>query len=111
MIAAAVLGGTSLFGGIGRRFGAVVGATLIQTVQSGLVFTGVNLYLQPMVMAGIIFLAVLIDAVRTDDWPGWRSACFGQTIKPANRSRNCIARGVGCYDGGTAKGVPPPCPD
>ena len=48
VIAAAVLGGASLFGGIGTAFGAVVGATLIQTVKSGLVFTGVNLYLQPI---------------------------------------------------------------
>jgi ribose/xylose/arabinose/galactoside ABC-type transport system permease subunit len=64
VIAAAVLGGASLFGGIGSALGAVVGATLIQTVKSGLVFTGVNLYLQPIVMAGIIFLAVLIDSLR-----------------------------------------------
>jgi ribose/xylose/arabinose/galactoside ABC-type transport system permease subunit len=64
VIAAAVLGGASLFGGIGSAFGAVVGATLIQTVKSGLVFTGVNLYLQPILMAGIIFLAVLIDSLR-----------------------------------------------
>jgi ribose transport system permease protein len=64
VIAAAVLGGASLFGGIGSALGAVVGATLIQTVKSGLVFTGVNLYLQPILMAGIIFLAVLIDSLR-----------------------------------------------
>ena len=62
--AAAVLGGASLFGGIGSALGAVVGATLLQTVKSGLVLTGVNLYLQPIVMAGIIFLAVLIDSLR-----------------------------------------------
>ena len=62
VIAAAVLGGASLFGGIGSALGAVVGATLIQTVKSGLVFTGVNLYLQPILMAGIIFLAVLVDS-------------------------------------------------
>ena len=51
VIAAAVLGGASLFGGVGSALGAVVGATLIQTVKSGLVFTGVNLYLQPILMA------------------------------------------------------------
>lgn len=64
VIAAAVLGGASLFGGIGSALGAVVGATLIQTVKSGLVFTGVNLYLQPIAMAAIIFLAVLVDSLR-----------------------------------------------
>lgn len=64
VIAAAVLGGASLFGGIGSALGAVVGATLIQAVKSGLVFTGVNLYLQPIAMAAIIFLAVLVDSLR-----------------------------------------------
>ena len=65
VITAAVLGGTSLFGGVGSAFGSVVGSTLIQAVQSGMVFVGVNLYLQPMVLAGIIFLAVFVDALRT----------------------------------------------
>lgn len=65
VITAAVLGGTSLFGGAGTAFGAVVGSTLVQMVQSGMVFTGVNLYLQPMVLAVIIFLAIFIDALRS----------------------------------------------
>jgi ribose transport system permease protein len=65
VIAAAVLGGASLFGGAGTALGAVTGATLIQTVRTGLVFTGVNLYLQPILLGGIIFLAVLIDSLRT----------------------------------------------
>jgi ribose transport system permease protein len=65
VITSAVLGGTSLFGGAGFAFGSVIGSTLVQTVQSGMIFIGVNLYLQPMVLAGIIFLAVLIDALRT----------------------------------------------
>ncbi|MEQ1955438.1 ABC transporter permease [Mesorhizobium sp. CN2-181] len=65
VITAAVLGGTSLFGGVGQAFGAVAGSTLVQMVQSGMVFVGVNLYLQPMVLAAIIFLAVMVDAVRS----------------------------------------------
>jgi ribose transport system permease protein len=64
VITAAVLGGTSLFGGAGTAFGAVIGSTLVQMVQSGMIFIGTNLYLQPMVLAAIIFLAVLIDAIR-----------------------------------------------
>jgi ribose transport system permease protein len=64
VIAAAVLGGASLFGGVGSAFGAVIGATLIQTVKLGLVFTGVNLYLQPMMQGVIIILAVLADGIR-----------------------------------------------
>ena len=64
VITAAVLGGTSLFGGIGTAFGAVIGSTLVQMVQSGMVFVQTNLYLQPMVLAVIIFIAVLIDTLR-----------------------------------------------
>jgi ribose transport system permease protein len=64
VIAAAVLGGTSLFGGVGNAFGAVIGAVLIQMVQAGLVYTEVNLYLQPMIQAAIIFLAVFFDSLR-----------------------------------------------
>ncbi len=64
VIAAAVLGGASLMGGTGTARGAVVGATLIQTVKLGLVFTGVNLYLQPILLGTIIFLAVLADGLR-----------------------------------------------
>ncbi len=63
-IAASVLGGTSLFGGKGSVIGAVIGALLTQMVQAGLVFNNVNLYLQPMVRAFIIFIAVFFDSLR-----------------------------------------------
>ena len=64
-IAAAVLGGASLFGGIGNVFpGTVLGALLIQMVWAGLVATRTDLYLQPLIAAAIIFLAVLLDSVR-----------------------------------------------
>jgi ribose transport system permease protein len=65
-IAAAVLGGTSLFGGVGSVFpGTLLGAVLIQMVTIGLVSAQVDLYLQPLVQAVIIFLAVLLDSIRT----------------------------------------------
>lgn len=64
-IAAAVLGGTSLFGGRGSVFpGTIIGALLIQTVESGLVIVNADPYLYPLVMAAIIFAAVLLDGVR-----------------------------------------------
>jgi ribose/xylose/arabinose/galactoside ABC-type transport system permease subunit len=64
VIAAAVLGGASLFGGTGSALSAVVGATTIQVVSAGLVYTGVNLYLQPVLQGLIIFLAVFLDGFR-----------------------------------------------
>lgn len=65
-IAAAVLGGASLFGGVGTVFpGTVIGAVLIQMIQAGLIFARVDIYLQPLITAAIIFAAVLLDALRT----------------------------------------------
>jgi ribose/xylose/arabinose/galactoside ABC-type transport system permease subunit len=64
-IAASVLGGASLFGGVGTVLpGTVLGAVMIQMVQSGLVFLRVDIYLQPIIQASIIFLAVLLDSIR-----------------------------------------------
>jgi len=65
VIAAAVLGGTSLFGGRGGVAGTVFGAVLIQTVESGLVMTDADPYLYPLVISVIIFIAVFIDSART----------------------------------------------
>lgn len=65
-IAAAVLGGTSLSGGIGKVFpGVVLGALMIQMIQSGLVFMQIDMYKQPLISAAIIFLAVFLDSVRS----------------------------------------------
>lgn len=64
VIAAAVLGGTSLFGGRGGVLGSVFGAVLIQTVQNGLVLVNANPYVYPVVVGGIILLAVLLDSLR-----------------------------------------------
>lgn len=65
-IAAAVLGGASLFGGRGSVFpGTVAGTLLVQMIAVGLVFMQVDLYLTPMISAVVIFLAVLLDTIRT----------------------------------------------
>lgn len=64
-IAAAVLGGTSLFGGRGRVLpGTLLGAVLIQSVENGLVIVNADPYLYPMITSGIIFLAVTTDSLR-----------------------------------------------
>ena len=60
-----MLGGTSLFGGLGTVFpGTVMGAVLLQMIQTGLIFTKVDIYLQPLITAGIILFAILLDAFR-----------------------------------------------
>jgi len=64
-IAAAVLGGTSLFGGRGSLWAPVAGAVLIMTVQNGLVMINANPYAYPVITGGVIFLAALLDSVRS----------------------------------------------
>lgn len=64
-IAAAVLGGVSLFGGRGSVFGPIFGAVLIRTAIAGLTFINADPYIYPLVTASIIFLAVAVDGVRT----------------------------------------------
>jgi ribose transport system permease protein len=64
-VAAAVLGGVSLFGGRGSVLpGVLLGALLVQTVENGLVLVNADPYLYPLVMACVIFLAVLLDSTR-----------------------------------------------
>lgn len=64
-IAAAVLGGTSLFGGRGNVFpGTLLGALLVQMVESGLIYINADPYLFPLITAAVIFLVVWADSVR-----------------------------------------------
>lgn len=64
-IAAAVLGGVSLFGGKGRVLpGVLLGTLLLQTVENGLVIVNADPYLYPMVLAAVIFVAVLLDSLQ-----------------------------------------------
>jgi ribose/xylose/arabinose/galactoside ABC-type transport system permease subunit len=63
-IAAAVLGGTSLFGGRGTLWAPVLGATLFMTVQNGMAMINANPYAYPVITGSVIFLATLLDSVR-----------------------------------------------
>ena len=63
VIAAAVIGGTSLSGGVGTVAGAMLGAVLMQSLQSGMVLLGVDTPLQNIVVGAILVLAVGLDTV------------------------------------------------
>ena len=60
-IAAAVIGGTSLGGGIGTIAGAILGALLMQSLQSGMVLMGLETPLQQIVVGAVLVFAVMID--------------------------------------------------
>ncbi len=61
VIASVVIGGTSLFGGIGTIFGTVVGTILIGVLLNGLVLNNVSSYVQQIIIGVIIVLAVAFD--------------------------------------------------
>ncbi len=63
VIAAAVIGGTSLAGGIGTIYGAVLGAVFMQSLENGMVLLGVDTPLQRMVIALVLVAAVWIDRI------------------------------------------------
>lgn len=60
-IAAAVIGGTSLSGGIGTIWGTIIGALIIGVLNNGLDLLNVSAYWQTIVKGSIIVVAVIID--------------------------------------------------
>ncbi len=64
VIAAAVIGGVSLFGGEGTLFGVILGAALIEEIRNALDLEGVHGYWTQFVIGAVILLAMTIDQVR-----------------------------------------------
>jgi ribose transport system permease protein len=62
-IAGAVVGGVSLFGGIGTILGALIGAVIVGTLQQGLDVLNVSTYWQPLVVGVVILVGVAVDSV------------------------------------------------
>jgi D-xylose transport system permease protein len=61
VIAAAVIGGTALAGGFGTIYGAILGALIMQSLQSGMAMVGVDAPFQNIVVGTVLVLAVWID--------------------------------------------------
>ena len=64
VIAAVVVGGTSIAGGSGRIFGTLIGAFIISVIQNGLNLMGVTQYWQKFVLGAVILGAVLLDRFK-----------------------------------------------
>jgi ribose transport system permease protein len=64
VIAAVVVGGTSLHGGEGRVFGTLIGAFIIAVIQNGMNLTNVESYTQKVVLGFVILGAVLLDNLK-----------------------------------------------
>jgi ribose transport system permease protein len=64
VIAAVVIGGTSLFGGLGTMFGTVVGLFIPAILQNGFVIVGVQPFWQQVAVGAVLIIAVYIDQRR-----------------------------------------------
>ncbi len=63
VIASAVIGGTSLAGGVGTIYGAIIGALVMQSLQSGMVLIGFDAAMQQIVVGAVLVVAVYLDII------------------------------------------------
>jgi len=63
-IAASVIGGTSLSGGVGRMTGTIIGAVILGVLTSGFTFLNVDATYQEMIKGAVIVSAVVVDQYR-----------------------------------------------
>ncbi|MDR1518861.1 MAG: ABC transporter permease [Planctomycetota bacterium] len=68
VIAATVVGGTSLAGGEGKIFGTLIGSFIIAAIQNGMNLMGVESYTQKVVLGLVILAAVLLDRVKQSEF-------------------------------------------
>lgn len=73
VIAAVVVGGTSLAGGEGKILGTLIGAFIIAVIQNGMNLTGVESYTQKVVLGLVILGAVLLDRIKKLGWRAFRA--------------------------------------
>ncbi len=62
-IAAAVIGGTSLFGGRGNAYSALLGIIVIESISSGLTLLDLSSSLRYMITGGVLAIAVIVDSL------------------------------------------------
>ena len=62
-VGAAVIGGTSLFGGRGKARDAVLGGLVVAAIENGLGLLGAKAYVNFLVTGGVLLLAASIDAL------------------------------------------------
>ncbi|MCB1357780.1 MAG: ABC transporter permease [Maritimibacter sp.] len=63
-IAASVIGGASLMGGVGTISGTMIGAFIIGVLRNGLNMAGVSAFIQQIVIGFVVILAVYVDQIR-----------------------------------------------
>ena len=69
IIAAVIIGGTSLFGGEGSTLGVLLGAAFMQVLQNGMVLLGIPTYWQSAALGLMILFTLLLDLWRQNRIP------------------------------------------
>ena len=69
VIAAAVIGGTSLAGGLGTITGAILGAVIMQSLDNGIVLLGISSAMRQLLIGAVLILAVWFDVVYNKNRP------------------------------------------
>ena len=72
-IAAAVIGGTSLFGGRGSAYSALLGIIVIQSIASGLTLLNLSSSLRYMITGAVLAIAVIVDSLARSHAPHGRA--------------------------------------
>ncbi len=103
-IAAVVVGGTSLAGGSGRILGTLIGALIIAVIQNGMNLTGVQSYVQKVVLGLVIVGAVILDMLRQQGW--LRKICL-PAMKRLRTTPQPIPRNAAAADAAGAAGLVP----
>ena len=68
VIAAVVVGGTSLFGGKGKVFGTLIGAFIIAVITNGMNLLLLGSETQMIVLGMVILVAIMIERIRSGEW-------------------------------------------
>lgn len=104
VISAVVIGGTSLFGGIGTVFGTAVGLSIPAVLQDGFIITGVEPFWQLVAVGVILILAVYIDQRRRQAAARGGRAARRRAPEPATAANSNAA-------GPRVQGSPTPAPE
>lgn len=89
-IAAVVIGGASLMGGVGTVRGTLLGAFVIGFLSDGLVIVGVSAYWQMVFIGGVIVVAVLLNSLQ---YGGRRRSSTKAPAAPAEKARSSSNQG------------------
>jgi ribose transport system permease protein len=89
-IAAAVIGGAAIGGGVGRLSGVVLGVALLTVLQTGMDITGVGEFRQRMVTGAVLILAVFISQLRAGGFRALLGTLSGTRFRGALAGRRLV---------------------